>query len=191
MQLAGHVQHREAERMLLPAIGQALGDVAEYRLVDLLHPGPQPGYRAGFLLAVEQPEPRGLNGTVEPGARIVGGEDRVEPLDQLINGLCQPVDRLENDGLVADPALDALQDRPQLAEPGLDLLQALRQDIDICGVPGPLQDARVHAGGPGHAASPGPAPSGPDPGQAGWPALLRSAVPPGPSAGGLAPRRTR
>src|SRR5258708_32654885 len=112
MQLAGHVQHRDAERMLFPAIGQAPGDVAEYRLVDLLHPGPQPGYRLGFLLAVEQPEPRGLNRRVEPGARIVGGEDRVEPPDQLIDGLGQPVGRLENDGLVADPALDPLQAPP-------------------------------------------------------------------------------
>src|SRR5260221_3213281 len=187
MQLAGHVQHREAERMLFPAIGQAPGDVAEYRLVDLLHPGPQPGYRAGFPLAVEQPEPRGLNGTVEPGARIVGGEDRVEPPDQLIDGLCQPVGRLENDGLVADPALDALQDRPQLAELGLDLLEALGQDIDVCGVPGPLQDGRVHACGPGHAASPGPAPSGPDHGEACWPPPLRSPGPAGPRSGPPAP----
>src|SRR5258708_11053108 len=163
MQLAGHVQHREAERVLFPAIGQALGDVAEYRLVDLLHPGPQPGYRLGSLLAFEQPEPRGLNGTVEPGARIVGGEYRVEPPDQLIDGLRQPVGRLENDGLVADPALNALQDRPQLAEPGLDLLQALGQDIDVCGVPAPLQDGRVQAGRPGQPAPPAPASTGPPP----------------------------
>jgi hypothetical protein len=152
VQFGGHVQHGEAEGVLLPARGQLGGEVAERRLVHITHPGAEPADRLLPAGAGQLPEPGRRDGRVEGAAGVAVGEQGADPAEELINGVFEPVHGAEHVGLVGDRALDGLNGGAQLGELGHKAGQGRVVGGDALGVPGALLEGGVRARGAGHEA---------------------------------------